>query len=242
MWFIQPKRDYIPEMKWERAGEEALLSWQVRARNYNVFVANIVFIVGLGIAMLVGGAAYALPESLVGKVAMGSGMFLLMLIVVMSISHQTSIIVYRFTDNVGEIHSWKPQVDAIKPFFKWSSIILLPIAFVIVILEPKLILISSVPLIIGSVGLMMGTNENYKDIWKDKKHKVFEWKKANKIYIYPRRNVIGVCVPFYDEDRNENRERIRAVFYKKGEREKMIHFFRSHLPSVEVVEEKFYIL
>ncbi len=47
MWFIQPRKNYIPEMPWERIDEPELMSWQIRARDYNTSVANIVFLIML---------------------------------------------------------------------------------------------------------------------------------------------------------------------------------------------------
>ncbi len=52
MWFVQPKQDYIPEMPWKHADEPAVVSWQIRARNYNTYAANalfsVFFLVSLG--------------------------------------------------------------------------------------------------------------------------------------------------------------------------------------------------
>ncbi len=45
MWFVQPKQDYVSQIPWKYGDEPAVMSWQIRARNYNVFVANILFCV-----------------------------------------------------------------------------------------------------------------------------------------------------------------------------------------------------
>lgn len=39
MWFIQPKQDYIAQIPWKHLSEPAIISWQIRARNYDTFVA-----------------------------------------------------------------------------------------------------------------------------------------------------------------------------------------------------------
>ncbi len=36
----------------------------------------------------------------------------------MSMTHQTAILVYRFTDQHAEECSWKPQMESVKPFFE----------------------------------------------------------------------------------------------------------------------------
>lgn len=45
MWFIQPKQDYIAQMPWKHAEETMVMSWQIRARNYDTFAANILLAV-----------------------------------------------------------------------------------------------------------------------------------------------------------------------------------------------------
>ncbi|GGW65178.1 hypothetical protein [Vreelandella hamiltonii] len=45
MWFVQPQQDYIPEMPWKHTDEPAIMSWQIRARNYDTRAANILFLV-----------------------------------------------------------------------------------------------------------------------------------------------------------------------------------------------------
>ncbi len=41
MWFVQPKQDYVSQIPWKHADEPDVMSWRIRARNYNIFVANI---------------------------------------------------------------------------------------------------------------------------------------------------------------------------------------------------------
>lgn len=57
MWFIQPRKNYIPEMPWKRLDEPEVMSWQIRARDYNTFAANIMLLV---ISLISGGFGFLL--------------------------------------------------------------------------------------------------------------------------------------------------------------------------------------
>ncbi len=76
MWFVQPKQDYVSQIPWKHADEPDVMSWRIRARNYNIFVANILFSVLFFVCL---GSAYLMSFggwSLLSKFLIG-GMFLL---------------------------------------------------------------------------------------------------------------------------------------------------------------------
>ena len=73
MWFIQPKQDYIPEIPWKHADEPAVMSWQIRARNYNTSSANL-FLILISLIALGGGYVMSLfVQSLLGSFLLGGG-------------------------------------------------------------------------------------------------------------------------------------------------------------------------
>lgn len=63
MWFIQPRKNYIPEMPWKRLDEPEVMSWQIRARDYNTFAANIMLLV---ISLISGGVWFSFAYSFLG--------------------------------------------------------------------------------------------------------------------------------------------------------------------------------
>src|SRR5690554_4104550 len=103
MWFIQPKQDYVAQMPWKNVDEPALMTWQIRTRNYNTFVANLLFFVFFLICFGVGVLISSVGESFLSSLLMGGGMFLFLLLIAMSMTHQTAIIVYRLTDKRIEV-------------------------------------------------------------------------------------------------------------------------------------------
>ncbi|SBR51651.1 hypothetical protein [Halomonas sp. HL-93] len=242
MWFIQPKQDYIAQIPWEHVDEPAVMSWQIRARNYDTPAANALFVV-FALISLGGGYFMALvDESLLVSVLIGGGMFILFILIAMSMTHQTAILVYRFTETHAEECSWKPQMDAVKPFLKWSAIILMPIVVVLIIMDPSLIITSLGPLAMGFAAWMMGSSKGYQEIARGSRHDELDWRKTDKIYLYPGRDIIGLNIPWYHPELDEViPEGIREIYCREGERENVLSFFKSRLPEVEIVEEKFHL-
>src|SRR5690554_53628 len=126
MWFIQPKQDYVAQLPWKHADEPAVMAWQIRARDYNTFVANLGFFAWLAVGsifvsflIIKGGSGREIlhPINLVPVIVL-----LLSAPIAMSIFFQTTIIVYRLTDQRIEVFSWKPQIDSVKPVMTWTAI------------------------------------------------------------------------------------------------------------------------
>ncbi len=60
MWFIQPSKNYAPEMPWRRLDEPELMTWQIRVRDYNTLAANIMLFF---ILLLSGGVWFSFAYS-----------------------------------------------------------------------------------------------------------------------------------------------------------------------------------
>ncbi|MGQ4880699.1 hypothetical protein ACOJCM_19210 [Billgrantia sp. LNSP4103-1] len=75
MWFIQPKQDYVVQMPWKCAGEQTLMTWQIRTRNYNTFVANVLFFIMLFVCLIVGFLLFMAEEKLLPSLLGGGECF-----------------------------------------------------------------------------------------------------------------------------------------------------------------------
>lgn len=245
MWFVQPKKDYVSQVPWKYADEPAIMSWQIRSRNYDTFAANILLAI-LVVVNLIGAYVVLYASTYVFKnilfsILIGGGMFIIFMLIVMSMTHQTAILVYRFTGQHAEECSWKPQMESVKPFLKWSAIISMPIVLVLILMDPSLLITSLGPLAMGFAAWMMGTSKGYQALHGAQQYN-YDWRKADKIYLYPGRDIIGLNVPWYHPEMDEMiPQGIREVYCKKGERDKVLGFLASNLPDIEVVEEKFHL-
>ena len=80
----------------------------------------------------------------------------MLILLSMSITHHSTILVYRFTEMLAEEYLWKPQEAAAAAFLKWSAIILLPIVGVLILMDPPLVIAGIGPLGMGLMAGMMG--------------------------------------------------------------------------------------
>jgi len=101
--------DLPPQLQWKYASEPELMTWSIRARNYNTFVANLMFsfmtTVILGATLIM----YSVYEGMSQSWRISSCVFFfsLMLLVLLSVTHQRMNFAYRFTKSGVEYCEWK---------------------------------------------------------------------------------------------------------------------------------------
>lgn len=204
MWFIQPKQDFIAEMPWRYTNENAVMSWQIKARNYNTSGMNFILIpmvlVSLGTGFFGFNIGSIGSEGLLLPLLLGAVFFLFTISLSLFITHNTTIFVYRFTETLVEVHSWEPREVSGKAFLKWSAIILLPVVGVLALFEPALIVAGIGPLGMGLMALKAGSQQTKQD---SSKHHSFYWQDTDKIYLYPGRNIIGLNTPWYHPEKKQ---------------------------------------
>jgi len=240
MWFIQPKQDYIPEIPWKHADEPAIMAWQIRARNYNTFVTNTILFV---LTLINIGAAYAmslLAETLFFSFLVGGGAFLFFMLISMSVTHDTTILVYRFTETLAEEYSWKPQEAAAASFLKWSAIILLPIVGVLILMDPSLVIAGIGPLGMGLMAWIMGSQQAKQS---NSRHEEWTWEKTEHIKVWRKRSIIALTYQWKPFSKNSYyRPRTHFIFCRADELDERIQLFKEHLPDAEYEEGKVNVL
>ena len=244
MWFIQPKQDYIAQIPWKHTDESAVMSWQIRARNYNTFVSDLSLIPMVGIS-LAGAFLFSsfFGDSLFFTLSVGAGMSVLFILIAMSMTHDTTILVYRFTETHAEVFFWKPQMDTVKPFLKWSAIILMPIVVVLILMDPSLIITSLGPLAMGLAAWMMGSSKGYQEMARGSRHEEIDWTKTEQIKVWRKRSIIALTYQWKPFSKNSSyRPQTHLIYCHAEELEERIKFFKKHLPDAEYEEGKVDIL
>ena len=237
MWFIQPKQDYVAQMPWKHADEPAVMAWQIRVRAYNTFVANLLFSVFFLICCGVGLLVSSIGESFFSSLLMGGGMFLFLLLIAMSMTHQTSIIVYRLTDKRIEVFSWKPQIDSVKPVMTWTAIGSGVVVLFLVFIDPAFLIAAIGPVGIGIAAALMGNSKNYRSMVRDDQHDEIDWKNAEEIAVWRQRAVIGLRFTYHNED-GFSYQAYKTLYCHKQELDARIAFLREALPSTPYRECK----
>ncbi|MFG6139142.1 hypothetical protein [Halomonas sp. B23F22_10] len=237
MWFIQPKKDYVPEMPWERTAEPEVMSWQIRVRDYNTLVANVVFsfmlffMAGLWFYMgfFLGEGGFIEKASIV--------MFFLLVPVAMSMTHQTSIVVYRLTDKGYEMFSWKPQIDSVKPVMKWTAIVSGIAVLVAAFFNPYFVLGAVGPAGLGLIALSMGNASSYQELVRGAEHCSASWLDVEEVALWRKRRLIGLRFTFHASE-GVTQNGYRTLYCKKGEEDKRVAFIREKVSEVPYVERK----
>ncbi|MFC3285798.1 hypothetical protein [Litchfieldella rifensis] len=242
MWFIQPKEDYVSRMPWKHADESAVMSWQIRARDYNTFVANcgfLVWVIGCAIFVyfLITKAAGAKITDVIGLGAIG--IYILIIPVAMSIFFQTTIIVYRFTEKGAEICAWKPQIDSVKPVMKWTAIVSGVAVLFLIFVDPAFLIAAIGPVGVGVMAAMMGSSKGYQKLMRGEQHYEIEWPKTDTIRVWRKRNLIALTYQWRPYSKNSRyRPRTERLYCHPDELGERIAFFRKHLPSAAYEEGK----
>ncbi|MBZ5489247.1 hypothetical protein HW452_17135 [Halomonas aquamarina] len=244
MWFIQPKRDYVAEMPWKYLDEPAIMTWQIRARDYNTFIANLLFFIwlfvsGLFLSLLIfkaGGERGVLSFFNLIPLAV----LFLCAPIAMSIFFQTAIIVYRLTDKRIEVFSWKPQIDSVKPVMKWTAIVSGIVVLFLVFINPSFIVAAIGPVGIGIMAALMGNSRSYQSMARNQMEYEIAWREAKNIYAYPDRNIIGLNLYWNNPDTGEEMKNfVKAIFIPKSKYDDVLDYFKSNIPDTPVIEGKF---
>lgn len=237
MWFIQPKQNYIAQMPWKHVDESAVLTWQIRTRDYDTLYANLMFYIILAIATSGAIAVYSFNEHFKSSLLLGAGMFTFLLLVGMSMTHQTTIIVYRLTDKRIEVFSWKPQIDSVKPVMKWTAIISGVGVLFLVLVNPDLIIAAIGPIGIGVMAALMGNSKDYQSMVRNEEYYEIDWPNAEDIAVWRKRCLIGLRFTWYNED-GSHYSVYSKVYCRKQDFEKCLDIFKQRLPNTPYREGK----
>ncbi|MFS2162068.1 hypothetical protein ACCD10_32765, partial [Pseudomonas sp. Pseusp122] len=109
---------------WKFAHEPELLGWTIRARNYNTFVANCMFVC---VSLMIAGGAYlvysfpAPGEGYLARVLVSLCFYLIISLALISMTHQKMNFAYRFTQSGVEYCKWKDFPKWVLTFLKWLT-------------------------------------------------------------------------------------------------------------------------
>lgn len=241
MWFIQPKRDYVAEMPWKHLDEPAIMTWQIRVRDYNTFISNIFFCVwlvagGLFISLLIfkGGGDRGVMSA-VNLIPIG--VLILCTPIAMSIFFQTTIIVYKLTNKSIEVFSWKPQIDSVKPVMKWTAIVSGVVVLFLVFINPSFITAAIGPVGIGIMAALMGNSKGYQSMVRSEEYHEIDWPNAEDIAVWRKRGLIGLRFTWYNED-GSHYSVYSKVYCRTQDFDKCLAFFRQHLSNTPYREGK----
>ncbi|MDR6710938.1 hypothetical protein J2W83_000528 [Pseudomonas hunanensis] len=233
-----------PQLKWKYAGEPELLMWTIRARNYNTFVANCMFVFMQALAM---GGAYLIfstsNEGLFGRILIGLGFYFFGLLIVFSVTHQCMNFAYRLTRSGVEYCKWKDFPKWALVTLKWMAGIVAIIFIFMATIDPSFLLGA----LVGPGGmtltyLSMANSKSYQASQTEYHHHFLRWSHLTKLTIATNRDMVEVD---YSIPRPGNRRTTWSlyVFFKRQEKDRIVTTFKKHLlPSAPSVTGKVDVL
>lgn len=205
------------QLTWKYAHEPELMSWTIRARSYNTFVANLLFIFLLVVNISLAYFAYSVTGWAIVSLA-----FLCVLTgTVSTMTHQRINFAYRLSESGIEYCKWKE-------FPRWMLVGLnwfMGIAALVVIClagdNPSALLAGILgPGAIGLMSWMMLNSKNYQEMQTRYNHKFFRWSEITVMNLGTNRTMIELLYLAVREDEDEPvRGRLYMFFDKKIKQE-----------------------
>ena len=175
--------DLPPQLQWKHANEPELMTWSIRARNYNTFVANLMFsfmaTVILGATLIM----YSVYEGMSQSWRISSCIFFfsLMLLVLLSVTHQRMNFAYRFTQSGVEYCEWKDFPKWALTFLKWFTGMMAIIFIYLTTIDPTFLIGALIgPGAMGLMYLSMANSKTYQRMQTEYHHHFLHWKELTK--------------------------------------------------------------
>ncbi|MBY1013227.1 hypothetical protein ILR34_22815 [Pseudomonas aeruginosa] len=229
-----------PQLEWKYANEPELMSWTIKARNYNTTIANMVSILFFFMAST-GAAIYGgwIGEGLDRSIARSLLLFAVVFPAMLSMTHQRINFAYRLSRSGFEYCGWKN--------FPMSAVIIVN-CFAVIASILIFTVLSSTPggSLLGLVGAGgMGltaiaaiNSKRFQRMHTEFFQVDFTWDEFDKISLYKSRHIIGLNHEW--ENLGQVLPGIVNVFCRRKDFEERLAMIESLLPKpIPVVVEKF---
>ena len=230
--------DLPPQLQWKYANEPELMTWTIRARNYNTFVANAMFWFCF-IAITVGSIFLYrdTKKYLVFNTISTLLFFIIVNTALISMTHQRMNFAYRFTRSGIECCEWKDFPKWALTFLKWFSGIAAIIFIYLATIDPTFLIGALIGP--GSMGLMylsMAHSKTYQQMQTQYHHLVYEWGDFTQLAIATNRDVVDLKYTMYD---NGVVSWSQNIFCKRKQKEAVANFIKPYLsPGVPFIKAK----
>ncbi|WP_124200507.1 hypothetical protein [Pseudomonas aeruginosa] len=227
-----------PQLEWKYANEPELMSWTVKARNYNTFIANIMLLICL--AMVIIGTSFAgdwFQENREKNIPVSIGFFLVMISVALSVTHQRMNFAYRFSKSGGEFCEWKNFPKA--AVWVVNGFAVIAAIACVTLLGPDGMLLGVLGA--GGMGLTaiaMINSKSFQKMHTTFHHNSYSWSEFPGVVIDQRQKLVGLKFRWYHKELKEEMVSVEALYTRSRDFNKLIDFLEKHLPDVPFTEGK----
>ena len=233
--------DLPPQLQWKYANEPELMTWTIRARNYNTFVANAMFWFCF-IAITVGSIFLYrdTKEYLVFNTTSTLLFFIIVNTALISMTHQRMNFAYRFTQSGVEYCKWKNFPKWALTFLKWFSGIT-AIIFIFLATLDSTFLIGAVigPGGMGLMYLSMANSKSFQEMHTEYHHHTFKWEELTQLAIATNREVVDLKYSITLKGNDYKTNWSLNVFCERKQKEAVANVIRPYLsPGVPFIKAK----
>ena len=217
------------------------MTWTIRARNYNTFIANAMFWVCF-IAITAGSIFLyrSTKEYLVLNAISTLLFFIIVNAALISMTHQRMNFAYRFTRSGIECCEWKDFPKWALTFLKWFSGIAAIIFIYLATIDPTFLIGALIGP--GSMGLMylsMAHSKTYQEMQTQYHHLMYEWKDFTQLAIATNREVVDLKFCHFDPRLGRIVKWNLNIFCKRKQKEAVANFIKPYLsPDVPFIKAK----
>ncbi|WP_368491729.1 hypothetical protein [Pseudomonas sp. Hg5Tf] len=230
-----------PQLKWRFSHEPELLSWTIRARNYNTFVADLMFWFCFFVIMI---SSVLIYRSMDDDPVFGGLLTLLFFscvsVSLVSITHQRMKFAYRFTPSGVECCEWKDFPEWALTFLKWLAGITAIFFVFMATIDPSFLLGALIgPGGIGLTYLSMAYSKSYREMHTQYHHLIHEWKDFTQLAIATNREMVDLKYSTTMEGDDFVTNWNINIFCKRKQKEKVAELIRPFLsPGVPFIKAK----
>ncbi|MDP2748086.1 hypothetical protein [Pseudomonas sp.] len=232
----------LPEHhQWKHANIPALLEWRIKARPYNIIVANGMFLVVFVFATLMFGWMGGLfnPES-ISVAAIGMPFYLLTMAAVYGTTHQKTKFAYRFTEQGIEVCEWKAPGKGWMIALKWLTVIAAIAVIFVIALDPSAFWIALAgPGGMGLLYLSLANSSKYQEMHTEYHHRDHSWDRYKKISIHPKRPVIGLHFDYFNTSQQSIDKGVLFLYCKEIQLNSTLGVVGEKLPGIPSAYEAF---
>ncbi|WP_298724796.1 hypothetical protein [uncultured Pseudomonas sp.] len=231
------------QLEWKFAHEPELLGWTIRARNYNTFVANCMF---LFMSALIMGWTYFLHttpgpnESVLSAYLVSLCFYIVCSLAIASMTHQRMNFAFRFTQSGVEYCNWKDFPKWALTFLKWLTGITAIFFIFMAAIDPSFLFGA----LIGPGGLAltylsMANSKSYQEMQTEYHHHEFKWDEFTQLAIATNREVVDLKYSVILEGDDFVTRWSLNIFCKRKQKEKVAELIRPYLsPGVPFIKAK----
>ena len=223
-----------PQLQWQYADEPELLGWTIRARNYNTFVANGMFVF---MSAVLAGLSYFLyatadaNDSFTSRFIPSLCFYVLFSFVLSSVTHQRMNFAYRFTQSGVEYCKWKDFPKWALTCLKWFAGISAIVCIFLATIDPAFLLGALIgPGGMGLMYLSMAHSKSYQSMQTEYHHHFLHWAELTKLTIATNRDMVDVDYSVPQEGSIYMTVGSLYVFFKRQKKDQVVAIIKAHLP------------